>query len=108
MQWLADFGPRFPREAVRCLELFAEGCDWDFHMSLWNAQANAVLGAALADPQPEIRNAAAELINRLGSARSSAVPKHGPKRWELIIVPKIRVRSGKAGQVRFRQMELSY
>ena len=67
IEWLAEVAPRYPREAVRCLELFAEGRDWDFHASLWDGEANAILGAALRDSQPETRRAAVDLINRLGS-----------------------------------------
>ena len=64
--WLADVAPKFPREAVRCLELIAEGSDRDF-LSLFDKQATAILGAGLRDPLPETRQAARDLINRLGS-----------------------------------------
>jgi hypothetical protein len=65
--WLADVAPRLPRESVRCLELIAEGCDWDYHLSVWDKQAAAVFGAALHAPQPETRQAAIDLINRFGT-----------------------------------------
>ncbi len=67
MPWLADVAPRLPREAMRCFELYAEGCDWDFHMLVWEAQIKAILSAALRDSHAEIRQAAADLVDRLGS-----------------------------------------
>ena len=68
MEWLADFGPRFPREAARRLELFAEGCDWDFHMSLWKCGRLTPSSAPLS-PIRSRKSAMRqrELINRLGS-----------------------------------------
>jgi hypothetical protein len=67
MQWLADVATRLPREAMRCLELFAEGCNWDFHLTIWNAAVNAILSTALLDSDAEIRLEAANLIDQLGS-----------------------------------------
>jgi hypothetical protein len=67
MKWLADVAPRFAHDAVRCLELFAEGPEWGAHAPLWDRESNAILSVGLRDPAQETRQAAADLINRLGS-----------------------------------------
>ena len=67
LQWLADVAARLPREAIRCLELFAEGCDWDFHLFVWNTQIASILGAGLRAQQSDAREAARALVNRLGT-----------------------------------------
>jgi hypothetical protein len=67
VEWLAEIAPRFPMEAVRCLQQMAEGCGWDYHVDQWMTQANVILSTALRDPRSEVGQAAADLINTFGS-----------------------------------------
>ena len=55
LQWLANVAARRPWEAVRCLDLFAEHCDWDFHLEVWNGHVVSILRAALHSSLPEAR-----------------------------------------------------
>ena len=67
LQWLANVAARRPFDAVRCLDLFAEHCNWDFRLEVWNGHVVSILRAALRSPEPEARDAAQALIGRLGS-----------------------------------------
>ena len=67
VEWLAEVTPRFPTEAVRCLQRMAEGFGWDDHVDQWMTHANIILSTALRDPRSEVSQAAADLINTFGS-----------------------------------------
>jgi hypothetical protein len=67
LQWVASVAARRPCDAVRCLDLFAEHCNWDFRLEVWNGHVVSILRAALRSPKPESREDAEALIDRLGS-----------------------------------------
>ena len=51
LQWLANVAAQRPRDAVRCLDLFAEHCNWDFRLEVWNGHVVSILRAALRSPR---------------------------------------------------------
>ena len=67
VEWLAEVAPRFPMEAVRCLQRMAEEFGWDYHVDQWMTHTNIILSTALREPRSEVSQAAADLINTFGS-----------------------------------------
>jgi hypothetical protein len=67
LPWLANVATRRTHDAVRCLDLIAEHCNLDFRLEVWNGHVVSILRAALRSPEPETRQPAQALIDRLGS-----------------------------------------
>lgn len=65
--WLADVVRRLPLEAVRMLRRAAEAVDWDYQVSTWAKDAKVVIEVAMGAECEEARQAAADLVNLLGS-----------------------------------------
>jgi hypothetical protein len=64
---LAWISSEMPMQAVECLELLAEGYEWDYHVYAWTERARTLLGNAIAGPLLEARQAAVGLVNLLGA-----------------------------------------
>lgn len=64
---LASLADSMPSETVRCLHLMIEGAKEDWRIYNWRKQARLLLSTAINGTNPEAKQTAIDIINRLGA-----------------------------------------
>lgn len=64
---LATLANSMPFETVRCLHLMIEGDKEGWHIYHWREQARLLLSTAINGTNPEAKQTAIDIINRLGA-----------------------------------------